>query len=47
MGYCAGPGEVHVYFKPAIATADWQLVDLVSNKDRVRQRFLEWHHEHR
>ncbi len=47
MGYCAGPGEVHVYFKPAIGTADWQLADLVSNKERVRQRFLEWHNEYR
>ncbi len=47
MGYCAGPGEVHVYFKPAIETADWQLADLVSNKERVRQRFLEWHNEYR
>jgi 1-acyl-sn-glycerol-3-phosphate acyltransferase len=47
MSFCAGPGEVHVYFKPAIATADWQLADLVSNKERVRQRFLEWHNEYR
>jgi len=47
MGNCAGPGEVHVYFKPAIETADWQLADLVRNKERVRQRFLEWHNEYR
>ena len=47
MGYCAGPGEVHVYFKPAIATANWQLADLVGNKERIRQHFLEWHNEYR
>ncbi|HSD68928.1 MAG TPA: lysophospholipid acyltransferase family protein [Woeseiaceae bacterium] len=47
MGYCAGPGEVHVYFKPAIATAGWKLEDLVKNKERVRDLFVEWHHEYR
>jgi 1-acyl-sn-glycerol-3-phosphate acyltransferase len=47
MRYCAGPGEVHVYFKPAIDTTDWQLADLASNKERVRQQFLEWHNEYR
>jgi hypothetical protein len=36
-----------VYFKPPIETADWQLADLVGNKERVRQRFLEWHDEYR
>ncbi|HEX9853413.1 MAG TPA: lysophospholipid acyltransferase family protein [Woeseiaceae bacterium] len=47
MGYCAGPGVVHVYFKPAIETANWRLEDLVKNKESVRDRFVEWHREHR
>ncbi|MCI0517087.1 MAG: 1-acyl-sn-glycerol-3-phosphate acyltransferase [Woeseiaceae bacterium] len=47
MGYCAGPGEVHVYFKPAIVTTGWKLEDLVKNKERVRDLFVEWHHEYR
>jgi 1-acyl-sn-glycerol-3-phosphate acyltransferase len=47
MGYCTGPGEVHVYFKPAIETASWKLEDLVKNKESVRDRFVEWHREYR
>ena len=47
MGFNAGAGQVDVYFKPAIDTSDWQLADLVANKERVRSRFLEWNHEHR
>ena len=46
MGICARPGTVHVYFKPPIDTAGWRLEDLVENKDAVRQKFVEWHHEH-
>ena len=47
MGYCAGAGQVDIYFKPPIDTSGWQLADLVSNKERVRNQFLEWHREHR
>lgn len=47
MGYCAGPGQVDVYFKPAIETTDWQLAELVANKEHERERFIEWHREHR
>lgn len=46
MGYCAQPGQVDVYFKPAIDTSDWQLDDLVANKERVREQFLEWHRDY-
>lgn len=46
MGYCAGPGEVHVYFKPAIDTAGWRLEDLVANKERVRELFVGWNDEY-
>jgi putative phosphoserine phosphatase/1-acylglycerol-3-phosphate O-acyltransferase len=47
MGYCAGPGQVNVYFKPAIDTHDWQLADLMANKERVREQFLVWNDEYR
>ncbi len=47
MGYCAQPGQVDVYFKPAIETRAWQLADLVANKERVRQQFVTWNHEYR
>lgn len=46
MGYCAGPGQVNVYFKQAIDTTDWQLADIDANKERVRDRFVQWHYEH-
>ena len=47
MGYCARPGQVDIYFKPAIDTSDWQLVDLVANKERVHQQFVSWNHDYR
>jgi len=47
MGYCAGAGQVDVYFKPAIDTSGWKVADLGENKERVRDQFLEWHREHR
>lgn len=46
MGYCAGAGIVDVWFKPAIDTSAWNVADLVSNKECVRDRFVEWHDEH-
>ncbi|UCG72355.1 MAG: 1-acyl-sn-glycerol-3-phosphate acyltransferase [Chromatiales bacterium] len=46
MSYAAQPGQVDVYFKPAIETSDWQLADLVANKEAVRDRFVAWHDEH-
>ncbi len=47
MGYCAGAGRVDVYFKPAIDTSGWQLADLITNKERVRDQFEQWHREYR
>jgi 1-acyl-sn-glycerol-3-phosphate acyltransferase len=47
MGYCAGPGQIDVYFKPAIATVGWKLEDLAMNKERVRDQFVEWHRAYR
>jgi 1-acyl-sn-glycerol-3-phosphate acyltransferase len=47
MGYCAGAGTVDIWFKPAIDTTTWSLADLVANKESVRDRFVEWHDEHR
>lgn len=44
--YCAQPGRVDVYFKPDIETSDWRVEDIVGNKERVRDQFLEWHREH-
>ncbi len=46
MGYCAKPGQVDVYFKPAIDTRNWHLEDLVANKERVRAQFIDWHREY-
>lgn len=46
MGYCSQPGQVDVYFKPAIDTRSWQLTDLVANKERVRDQFEQWHREY-
>lgn len=46
MGFCARPGTVHVWFKPPIDTSGWRLEDLVGNKEAIRQRFVEWHHEY-
>lgn len=46
MGYVAQPGRLDVYFKPAVDTHDWQLADLVANKEAVRDRFVAWHGEH-
>ena len=39
----ARPGTVHVHVRPPIDTANWSLQDLVANKDRVRDFYVEWH----
>lgn len=44
--YCAQPGRVDVYFKPEIGTTDWRVEDIVRNKERVRDQFLEWHRDY-
>lgn len=44
-GLAIRPGEVHVHFRPPIETADWQLVDLDANRNRIRDMYAEWKRE--
>jgi len=46
-GFDARPGEVDVYVLPSIDTSDWQLDDLITNKERVRDVFVRFQEEHR
>jgi len=39
-GYAARPGTVHVYFGPEIATGDWRLEELDTNRAKVRALFV-------
>jgi 1-acyl-sn-glycerol-3-phosphate acyltransferase len=41
-GLHARPGTVHVYMRPPIDTADWRIEDLVANKERVRDFYVDW-----
>lgn len=41
-GLHARPGTVHVHVRPPIETADWRLEDLVANKERVRDFYVDW-----
>ncbi|WP_372722957.1 lysophospholipid acyltransferase family protein [Immundisolibacter sp.] len=47
MGMCARPGRVDVYFRPAIDTSGWTLDEMVVNKDRVHEQFVQWDREYR
>ena len=42
-GLHARPGAVDVFVRPPIETASWCIEDLVANKERVRDYYLEWH----
>ena len=42
-GLHARPGTVHVYVRPPIETADWRLEDLIANKERMREFYVDWH----
>ena len=42
-GLNAHPGTVHVFVKPSIATADWTLETLDSNRGAVRGIYVAWH----
>lgn len=42
-GLHARPGTVHVYVRPPIDTSAWRLEDLVANKERVRDFYVDWH----
>jgi len=44
-GYCPKTGLVNVYFKPEIDVSNWRLEDVVENKEKVRNQFVEWHDE--
>lgn len=46
-GTRAKPGTVHVYFKPVIETANWNVSDLLIHKENVRDLFVRWNAEHR
>jgi 1-acyl-sn-glycerol-3-phosphate acyltransferase len=46
-GYCARPGRIDVYFKPAIDTSGWNVGDVVSNTESVRDLYVKWHDEYR
>lgn len=45
LGFDARPGAMHVFVKPAIDTSNWQVEDLLENRDRVRNLFVGWHAE--
>ncbi|HYV04593.1 MAG TPA: lysophospholipid acyltransferase family protein [Blastocatellia bacterium] len=42
-GYRANPGNVGIYFLPAIDTSSWRLEDLEVNRDRVHDLYLRVH----
>jgi 1-acyl-sn-glycerol-3-phosphate acyltransferase len=44
-GLHARPGTVHVHVRAPIETADWRLEDLVANKERVRDVYVDWHRQ--
>jgi 1-acyl-sn-glycerol-3-phosphate acyltransferase len=43
MGLDAGAGTVHVFVRPPIETAAWRVEDLVANKERIHDFYVEWH----
>jgi 1-acyl-sn-glycerol-3-phosphate acyltransferase len=45
LGFDARPGIVDVYIYPAIDTREWQLADLVANKERVRSFMVRVHED--
>ena len=44
-GYDVRPGCVNVYFKPIIATREWELNHLNRNREQVRSNFVTYHDE--
>lgn len=44
-GYGVMPGTVHVYVLPEIRTDDWQLEDLLKNKETVRDLYVRFQNE--
>ena len=47
VGLRAKPGVVQVYVKPTIDTQDWHIGEIIQNKERVRNLFVQWHQEHK
>ncbi len=45
MGFDVRPGVVDVFVKTPIDTSAWHLEELVANKERVRDLFVEWHRQ--
>jgi 1-acyl-sn-glycerol-3-phosphate acyltransferase len=44
-GLHARPGTVEVYFRPPIDTRAWRIEDVVRNRDRMRDFYVDWHRE--
>lgn len=43
MRFVASPGPVHVHVLPEIDTSDWTVENLDSNRDHVRQLYIDFH----
>ncbi|MBE0619922.1 MAG: 1-acyl-sn-glycerol-3-phosphate acyltransferase [Burkholderiales bacterium] len=44
-GLHARPGDMHVYIRAPIETADWRIADLEKNRSRMREFYVEWKRE--
>ncbi len=44
-GYGVMPGIIHVYILPEIRTDDWRIEDLLKNKERVRDLYVQFQNE--
>lgn len=44
-GLDAKPGTIDLFVMPSIDTSSWSLEDLIHNKEKVRDMFVEWHGE--
>jgi 1-acyl-sn-glycerol-3-phosphate acyltransferase len=42
-GLHARSGRVDVYVRPPIDTTNWRVEDLIANKERVRDFYVDWH----
>jgi 1-acyl-sn-glycerol-3-phosphate acyltransferase len=42
-GLRAGSGSVDVFVRSPIETKTWRIEDLITNKERIRDYYLEWH----
>jgi len=44
-GLHARPGTVDVYFRAPVPTRAWRVDDVVHNRDRMRELYVDWHRE--